>query len=135
MKVEKANRGTSVESTVKAFSQCKDGKGAFLALIANHAGDTKYHAILKKHMNLLQNIKWNGRAYTLETHILNHRQSVDEIRECSTHLNVTVLNQAQRVEYLITSITCSENTLQAAIRLIVSTQITCAMILKPPLLQ
>ena len=57
MKVEKATRGTSVESTVKAFSRRKDGRGAFLALVANHAGDTKYRAILKKHTNLLQNIK------------------------------------------------------------------------------
>ena len=118
MKVEKATRGTSVESTVKAFSRRKDGRGAFLALIANHAGDTKYRAILKKRMNLLQNIKWNGRAYPLETHVSNHRQSVDEIRECSTHITVNVPNQAQRVEYLIDSINCSDNTLQAAIGLI-----------------
>ena len=59
MKVEKATLGTSVESTVKAFSRRKYGWGTFLASIANHAGDTKYRAILKKCMNLLQNIKWN----------------------------------------------------------------------------
>ena len=91
MKVEKATHGTSIESTVKAFSRRKDGRGAFLALVANHAGDTKYRAILKKCMNLLQNIKWNGRAYPLETHVSNHRQSVNEIRECSTHITATVL--------------------------------------------
>ena len=73
MKIEKATRGTSVESTVKAFSRRKDGRGAYLALIANHAGDTKYRAILKKRMNMLQNIKWNGRAYPLETQVSNHR--------------------------------------------------------------
>ena len=60
IKIEKATRGTSVESTVKSFSRRKDGRGAFLALISNHAGDTKYRAILKKRMNLLQTIKWNG---------------------------------------------------------------------------
>ena len=47
LKIEKASRGTSVESTVKAFSRRKDGRGAYLAFIANHAGDTKYRAILK----------------------------------------------------------------------------------------
>jgi hypothetical protein len=118
MKVEKATRGTSVESTVKAFSRRKDGRGAFLALISNHAGDTKYRAILKKRMSLLQNIKWNGRAYPLETHVSNHRQAVDELRECAEHITATVPNKDQRVEYLIDSITCSDNTLQAAIGLI-----------------
>ena len=118
MKIEKASRGTSVESTVKSFARRKDGRGAFLALIANHAGDTKYRAILKKRMNLLQNIKWNGRAYPLETHISNHRQAVDDIRECSNHITVSVPDEAQRVEYLIDSINCNDNTLQAAIGLV-----------------
>ena len=42
MKIEKAVSGTSVESTVQVFSRNKDGRVAFQALIANHAGDTKY---------------------------------------------------------------------------------------------
>ena len=118
MKIEKATRGTSVESTVKSFSRRKDGRGAFLALIANHAGDTKYRAILKKRMTLLQTIKWNGRSYPLETHVSNHRQAVDDLRECSSHITVSVPDQSQRVEYLIDSIACNDSTLQAAIGLI-----------------
>ena len=118
LKIEKATRGTTVESTVKAFSRRKDGRGAFQALVANHAGDTKYRAILKKRMNLLQTIKWNGRSYPLETHVSNHRQSVDELRECSTHITVAVPNDSQRVEYLIDSISNADTTLQAAIGLI-----------------
>ena len=42
----------SVESTIKPFSRRKDGRGAFLALIANHADDVKYRAIAKKRQNL-----------------------------------------------------------------------------------
>ena len=118
IKIEKATRGTSVESTVKSFSRRKDGRGAFLALISNHAGDTKYRAILKKRMNLLQTIKWNGRSYPLETHVSNHRQAVDDLRECSSHITVAVPDQSQRVEYLIDSIACNDSTLQAAIGLI-----------------
>jgi hypothetical protein len=116
--IEKATRGTSVASTVGNFVRRKDGRGAFQALISNHAGDTKYRAILKKRMNLLQNIKWNGRAYPLESHVSNHRQAVDEIQECSSHVTASVPNQDQRVEYLIDSITCADHTLQAAIGLI-----------------
>ena len=40
-KIKEAARGTSVESTIKPFSRRKYGRGAFLALIANHAGDVK----------------------------------------------------------------------------------------------
>ena len=118
LKIEKASRGTSVESTVKAFSRRKDGRGAYLALIANHAGDTKYRAIHKKRMTLLQGIKWNGRSYPLETHVSNHRQAVDDLKDCSTHITVAVPDPAQRVEYLIDSISCNDTALQAAIGLV-----------------
>ena len=47
-KIEEAVRGTSVESTIKSFACSKDGRGAYIALIANHAGETKYCSIMKK---------------------------------------------------------------------------------------
>ena len=56
-KIEEAAIGTSVESTIKPFLRRKYGRGAFLALIANHAGDVKYRAIAKKRQNLPQTIK------------------------------------------------------------------------------
>lgn len=118
MMVEKAARGTSVESTVKSFARRKDGRGAFLAIIANHAGDVKYRSIMKKRMHLLQTLKWNGRAYPLESHVSNHRNAVDDLRDCSMHITVAVPDEPQRVEYLIDSITCSDSTLQASIGLI-----------------
>jgi len=68
-KVEEAARDTSCESTIK------DGRGAYLVLISNHAGDIKYRAIAKKRQNLLQNIKCTGNSYPLEGHVSNHRQT------------------------------------------------------------
>ena len=118
MKIEEAVRGSSVESTIKSFARQKDGRGAYLALVSNHAGTTKYRAIMKKRMNFLQNIKWNGRAYPLETHVSNHRNAYDDLSDCSNYITVSVPNDEQRVEYLIDSITCSDSTLQAAIGLI-----------------
>jgi hypothetical protein len=118
MMIEKSVRNTSVASTIKGFARKKDGRGAYLALIANHAGATKYRSILKKKMYFLQHQTWNGRSYALESHVANHRTAVDEIHECSKHITVAVPDQPQRVEYLIDSITCSDNTLQAAIGLV-----------------
>ena len=112
--ISRAVAGTSVESTIKSFSRQKDGRGAYLALAANHAGDTKYRGIVKSRMNLLQNIKWNGRSYPLEQHVSNHRTAVDDLQDCSLHINNAVPNMAQRVEYLLESISCQDNSLQAA---------------------
>ena len=118
MHIEKACRGTSVASTVKTFSRQQDGRSAYLALIDHHAGDSKYRTILKSKMNLLQNIKWNGRNYSLEKHVSNHRQAVEDIQDCSQHIQAAVPDASQRVEYLIDSIICNDSTLQASIGLI-----------------
>lgn len=73
IKIEKAMREITVESTVRAFLHHKDGHGAFQAIITNHTGDTKYHVILRKCMNLLQLIKWSDLSYPLETFVSNYR--------------------------------------------------------------
>ena len=60
-----------------------------------------------KRLNLLQNIKWNGGAYPLESHVSNHRQAHD-----------AVPGPEQKTEHLIVSITCTDSTLQAAVGLV-----------------
>ena len=69
-------------------------------------------------MNLLQNIKWNGWSYPLENHVSNNSQSVEYLKEFSTHITTSIPDQAQRVEYLIDSISFSDNNLQYAIGLV-----------------
>ena len=64
--ISKAVAGTSVKSTIRSYSIRKDGRATFLALISNHAGDTKYRAIVKSRSNIIQNINWNGRNYPLD---------------------------------------------------------------------
>ena len=113
-----ACRGTTVESTVKTFSRTQDGRGAYFALIDHRAGESKYRLILKKRQNLLSNIKWNGQSYSLEKHVSNHRQAVEDLRDCSNHITVSIPDPSQRVEFLIDSINCADPTLQAAIGLI-----------------
>ena len=55
-------------------------------------------------MNLIQNINWNGRSYSLETRVSNNHQAVEDIQEYDTHNNNSVTDQAKRVEYMIDSI-------------------------------
>ena len=114
MMISKAVAGTSVESTIKSFSRRKDGRAAYLALVSNHAGDEKYRAIVKSRMNMLQNVKWNGRSFPLEQHVSNHRTAIDDLTDCAQHINNSVPDITQRVEYLLESINCQESSLQAA---------------------
>ncbi len=118
IKIEEAVRGTSCESTIKPFARVKNGRGAYEALIANHAGDEKYRNISKKRLKYLQSVKWTGRSYPLENHVNQHRTCYDDLRDCAIHITVSVPTQEQRVEYLIDSITCGDATLQAAIGLV-----------------
>ena len=118
MNIKKSTRRTSVQSNVKKFYRRKDGRGKFLVFIFNYAGDTKYCAILKNSMYLLQTIKWNVQSYPLETHVSNNRQAVEDIWKCATQITTSVPDKDQRVEYMINRISCSDNTLQSAIRLV-----------------
>ena len=114
MMIAKAVAGKSMESTIKIYSRHKDGRASFLALIANHAGDTKYCAIVKARNNLLHNIKWNGKNYPLEQHVSNHRTAIYNLRDSATHIGNAVPNTPQRVEFLLESINSQDNALQAA---------------------
>ena len=115
MMVSKAVLGTSVESTIKSYARTKNGREAYLALLTNHAGDTKYRAIVKSKTNFLTNIKWNGRSFPLENHVSRHRNAVDKLIECAEHIGNPVPDPTQRVEYLLDSITSQDSSLQAAI--------------------
>jgi hypothetical protein len=96
MAISKACAGTSVESTIKSFSRRRDGRGAYFAFMANHAGDNKYsRLIVKTKMNILTNTKWNGRTYPLEQHISNHRQACDDLTDAAAHIGNQIPDQAQ----------------------------------------
>ena len=113
MMISKALDGTSVESTIESYSRRKDDHAAFLALILNHTGDTKYRTIVKSKNKLLHNIKWNVCNYPLGQHVSNHLTTIDDPRDCATHIGNTVPNTTQRVKFLLESITAQDNTLQS----------------------
>ena len=48
----------------------------------------------------------------------NHRQAVDDLKDCENHITVSVPDQSQRVEFLIDSISRNDTALQAAIGLV-----------------
>lgn len=115
VKIAEAVKGTTVESTVKSYARTRDGRGAFLALISNHAGEIKYRSLYKKTMHFLQNIKWTGNQYPLETHVSKHRKAHDQVEECTQHMACQDVGDEQKVEYLLDSVTCGNQAIQATL--------------------
>ena len=118
LQLAEACRGTACESTVKTKGFRQDGRAAFFALIDHHVGDEKYRAIAKKLINKLMSTKWNGKVYSMEKHVSTHRQCVEELINCAEHVTTSVPGEEQRVQYLIDSIDCGEQAVQATIGLI-----------------
>lgn len=60
----------------------------------------------------------NGRGYSLEKQVSNHRQAIEDLTDCSNHITVSIPDDFQRAEFLTDSIHCQDVTLQASIGLI-----------------
>ena len=77
--LEEAVRGTVYEATIKPFQRLADGRGSYLALIAQHAGRDKWIAMLRTAKEYVNNSKWDGTtATTMQAHIERcHESYVD----------------------------------------------------------
>jgi hypothetical protein len=66
-KLEEATRGTTYAATIKPSQRTKNGRQAYLALVSQHAGNDKWHGVIKKFDNYLHTVKWKGQSnYTLD---------------------------------------------------------------------
>ena len=101
MKIEDSSSGPWMESTINYFYRYKDVRGAFHALIANHAGEAKHRFISKKRLNLLQNVKWNCQACPLESCAHDHRQAFYDLIEFSARIQRAVPRLEKRVDHLV----------------------------------
>ena len=68
--LEEAVRGMVYEATIKPFQRRADGRGSYLALIAQHKGQDKWIAIMRTSKEHVNNRKWDGTtATTMQAHI------------------------------------------------------------------
>lgn len=115
-KLEVATRGTNKAATIKPYSRTKDGRAAYLALIAQHAGKDRWQTLVQQNESILHDVKWKGNtSYTLDKHCQSHRNAYSNIHAASTHVDCTVPNEFTRVNYLLASIENSDPSLQAAL--------------------
>ena len=58
--LEESTRGTIFAVSIKCFEISYNGRGAWLYLNKQHAGDSKWTAILNKSENSINSTKWDG---------------------------------------------------------------------------
>lgn len=114
-KLEEATRTTAYAASIKPFQRSKNGRGAWLALKSQYAGDDKWEAEIKKQSHLLHTRVWKGQNnFTLERFIAQHRNAFVSMQACSEHIAYQLPNEHTRVGYLLDAIMCSDAGLQAA---------------------
>ena len=113
--LEEATRSSIYASTVKSYSKTKDGRAAFLSMVASHAGKDKWEKLVKDRTKFLMNTKWNGRTYALDKFINLHRTSYVQLVEASQYVDFQLPSEHTRVTYLLDAITHMDPDLRTAI--------------------
>ena len=113
--LEEATRNTVYSSTVRAFARRRDGRGAWKAIVSNHAGSDKWELLQKENMKWLLNTKWTGRNYSLEKFCNQHRTRFVNLEEAQNHVDFQLPTEHTRVGYLIDNLDNSDPDLRAAI--------------------
>ena len=114
--IESALRGTALSPSIAQYRKTRDGRAAFLALKAQHAGRDVWDRIQRDAENKLQNLKWTGTtSMTLQGHMAMHRREFCSLLDCSGHIPVDVPNGRQRVTWLMNSITSLDPGILAAL--------------------
>jgi hypothetical protein len=114
--LEEATRSTAYAASIKPFQRRKDGRGAWLALLGQYAGNDKWEAEIKMQESVLHTRIWKGQSnFTLESFICQHRNAYVSMEACSEHVQYQLPNEHSRVGFLLDAIQNSDAGLQAAI--------------------
>ena len=114
--LEEALRSTQYSATLSTFKRAKNGRGAWIALIAQYVGVDKWQKEVKKHESFLLTYVWKGNStVTLESFVNKHRMAFVQIQRCAEKITHTIPSENQRVIYLLDAIQCNDPQLQAAL--------------------
>jgi hypothetical protein len=114
--LEEATRSTPYAASIKPFQRRKDGRGAWLALLGQYAGNDKWEAEIKIQEAVLHTRTWKGQSnFSLESFISQHRNAYVSLEACAEHVQYQLPNQHSRVGFLLDAIQNNDAGLQAAI--------------------
>ena len=113
--LEEATCGTTYSASIKPFQCGKDGRGAWLALTSQYAGNDKWEDELKRQDDLLHQHQWKGQhTFPLEGFIGQHCNAFISMQQCAEHISYQLPNEHTCVGYLLEGIQCANAGLQAA---------------------
>jgi len=113
--LEEATRTTVYAASLKPFQRARDGRAAWLALVAQYAGVDKWEAELKRQEDIMHTRKWKGQNnFPLEGFVSQHRSAYVSMQACATHVQYQLPTQHSRVGYLLNAIENGDAGLQAA---------------------
>ena len=113
--LEVATRALVYANTIKPFSRTKDGRKAWMAMVSSHVGDDKWENLQREKLRFLMNTVWNGRSYSLEKFIGQHRSAFVQLEEAALHVNIQLPTSHTRVGYLLDNIQNNDPDLRAAL--------------------
>ena len=114
--VELGVRGTKYTASIAPFKRAKDGRGAFLALKAQHCGAAMWESEIKTQLDFLMNRKFTGgSSTTLATFLSMHRTAFTQLQRCHEMVPCQIPDDRARVGYLIDNIDCDDHDVRAAL--------------------
>lgn len=114
--LEEATRSTVYSSSLKPFQRQKNGRGAFLALMSQHAGIDKWESELKLQESFMKSRVWKGNSnFSLEKFVEQHRAAFISMQQCSQHVPCQLPDEYTRVRHLLDAIKSPDPELQAAL--------------------
>jgi len=103
--LETALRGTTYDTSINSFKKTSNGRGAYMALISQHAGKDKWIKILRTAKTYVNEAKWDGQtSQLLQSHIERIRESYVDIENAAQHVKEQIPDPRTRVQSLIDSI-------------------------------
>ena len=114
-KLEEATRLTQYAASIKPFMRQKNGRGAWLALCSQYAGNDKWEAEIKAQEDLLHTRIWKGQDnFSLGHFIAQHGNVYVSIQACTKHVQYQLPSKFSRVGYLLNAIQSNDAGLQVA---------------------
>ena len=104
---------------IKPFQCRNDGRGAWLALKNQCAGDDEWQAEIKRQDDLLHSHEWKGQSnFSLEKFVAQQRNACVSVQQCAEHVEFQSPNEFARVGCLSDAIQCSDALLQVVMALV-----------------
>ena len=113
--LKEAAQETTYAASIKPFQWHKDGRGTWMALMNQYAGDNEWEVDIKKQDDLLHMHIWKGQSsFLLEGFIAQHRNAYVSMQQCAEHVEYQLPNQHTHTGYLLEGIQCPDPGLQVA---------------------